>query len=63
MPISADFCKSGKPVGKTSHGDGENFHWIWTKGNPKGDAFSNADVKAAYKARGEKQVPLGIFVG
>ncbi len=40
MPILEDFCKSGEPVGKISHADGENFHWIWGKGK-KGDAVSN----------------------
>ncbi|MBL7001310.1 MAG: ferredoxin family protein [Nitrosopumilus sp.] len=60
LVIPEDFCQTGKPVGKTSHSDGENFHWIWGKGNPKGSAFDNDDVKAAYEERGEKQVPLGI---
>ena len=61
LVIPEDFCHNDvKPVGKTSHADGENFHWIWGKGNPNGAAFSNEDVKAAYEARGEKQVPLGI---
>ncbi len=59
MPISEDFCKSGKPVGKTSHGDGENFHWTWTKGK-KGAAASNEEVIAAYKEHGEKITPLGV---
>ncbi|MEK6932101.1 MAG: ferredoxin, partial [Thermoproteota archaeon] len=60
LVIPEDFCHDQKPVGKTSHGNGENFHWIWGKGNPEGAAFSNEDVKAAYEERGEKQVPLGI---
>ena len=61
LVIPEDFCHNDvKPVGKTSHSDGENKHFIWTKGNPNGAAFSNDDVKAAYEARGEKQVPLGI---
>ncbi len=61
LVIPEDFCHNDvKPTGKTSHADGENFHWIWGKGNPNGAAFSNEDVKAAYEARGEKQVPLGI---
>ena len=60
LVIPEDFCHNEKPVGKTSHGDGTNFHWIWGKGNSEGAAFSNEDVKAAYEARGEEQVPLGI---
>jgi len=61
LVIPEDFCHNDvKPVGKTSHADGENKHFIWTKGNPKGSAFDNDDVKAAYEAHGEKQVPLGI---
>ena len=46
MPISEDFCKKGKPVGKISHADGENFHWIWGKGK-KGAAASDENVIAA----------------
>lgn len=60
LVIPEDFCHTEKPVGKTSHGDGTNFHWIWGKGNPEGAAFSNEDVKAAYEEHGEEQVPLGI---
>lgn len=60
LVIPEDFCQTGEPVGKTSHADGENFHWIWGKGNPQGSAFDNDDVNAAYEAKGEKQVPLGI---
>jgi len=59
MPIAEDFCKDQKPVGKVSHADGENFHWVWGKGK-KGDAASNENVIAAYKERGEKIVPLGV---
>ena len=59
MPISEDYCKSGKPAGKISHADGENFHWIWGKGK-KGAAASNENVIAAYKERKEKIVPLGV---
>ena len=63
LVIPEDFCTSDeiKPLGKTSHADGENFHWIWT--NPNTDkplASDNDDVKAAYEARGEEITPLGI---
>ncbi|MDH3395647.1 MAG: ferredoxin, partial [Nitrosopumilus sp.] len=61
LVIPEDFCHNDvEPTGKTSHADGENFHFIWGEGNPNGAAFSNDDVKAAYEARGEEQVPLGI---
>ena len=60
LVIPEDFCHDVEPVGKTSHSDGENKHFIWGKGNPNGAAFSDENVKAAYEARGEKQVPLGI---
>ena len=60
LVIPEDFCHNDvKPVGQTSHSDGENKHFIWTKGT-KGSAFDNDDVKAAYADHGEKQVPLGI---
>jgi len=63
LVIPEDFCTSDeiKPLGKTSHADGENLHWIWN--NPNTDkplASDNDDVKAAYEAHGEEIVPLGI---
>ena len=61
LQIPEDFCHNDvKPKGKTSHADGENFHYIWGEGRTDGAAFSNDDVKAAYEERGEEQVPLGI---
>ena len=60
LQIPEDFCQQGDPKGKTSHSDGENFHYIWGDGRTDGAAFSNDDVKAAYEERGEEQVPLGI---
>ena len=45
LVIPEDYFHDKKPVGKTSHGNGENFHWIWGQGNPEGAAFSNEDVK------------------
>ncbi len=60
LVIPEDFCIEKEPKGKTSHGDGENFHWIWGDGNTDGAAFSNEQVKAAYAERGEEQTPLGI---
>ena len=60
MPIDEKFVENLEVVGKTSHSDGENKHFIWGKGRTDGEAFSNDDVKAAYEARGEEQVPLGV---
>jgi len=63
LVIPEDFCTSDeiKPLGKTSHSDGENFHWIWTNPNSeKPLASENDDVKAAYESHGEEIVPLGI---
>ncbi|MBT4551122.1 MAG: ferredoxin, partial [Nitrosopumilus sp.] len=49
LQIPEDFCHNDvEPKGKTSHGDGENFHYIWGEGRTDGAAFSNEDVKAAY---------------
>ncbi len=60
MPIDPKFPETLKVIGKTSHGDGENKHFIWGPGRTDGEAWSDENVKAAYEARGEKQVPLGI---
>lgn len=49
-----------EPIGKILHSDGENFHFMWGPGRSNAEAFSNEDVKAAYAARGEEQVPLGV---
>ncbi len=29
MPILEDFCHDKEPIGKVSHSDGENFHFVW----------------------------------
>ena len=66
MPIAENFPEGLKPIGKISNSDGEHFHWVWgpgkktnTDGSPA-EAFADADVKAAYDAHGEEQVPLGV---
>ena len=59
MPIAENFPEGLKPLGKISDGDG-NFHIMWGPGRSDAEAFSDADVKAAYEARGEEQVPLGV---
>jgi NAD-dependent dihydropyrimidine dehydrogenase PreA subunit len=61
LVISEDYFAEKEPTGKTSHSDGENFHWIWPVNTGKdGAAFSDDEVKAAYADHGEEQVPLGI---
>jgi len=66
MPIAENFPEGLKPIGKISHSDGENFHWVWGPGKTKNtdgseaEAFTDANVVAAYKEHGEKQVPLGV---
>lgn len=59
MPIAEDYPKGLKTIGKIMHSDGEHYHWVWGPGRSKAEAFESDVVKAAYKARGEKQVPLG----
>jgi NAD-dependent dihydropyrimidine dehydrogenase PreA subunit len=60
MPIEESFPEGVKPTGKIMHADGENFHFMWGPGRSDAEAFSNDDVKAAYAARNEEQVPLGV---
>jgi len=60
MPIAENFPEGPKPIGKISHSDGENFHWIWGPGRKDAESTSNDDVQAAYKERGEEIVPLGV---
>ena len=60
MPIAENFPEGLKPIGKINYSDGENFHFMWGPGRDDGNALQNDDVKAAYSARGEKQVPLGV---
>ena len=59
MPIAENFPEGLKPTGKISISDG-NFHLMWGPGRADGEASKDADVVAAYTARGEEQVPLGV---
>jgi NAD-dependent dihydropyrimidine dehydrogenase PreA subunit len=59
MPIDPDFPKNHQVIGKIQLSDGEHFHYIWGPGQP-GEASENEEVKAAYAARSEEQVPLGV---
>ena len=65
MPIAENFPEGLKPTGKISLSDG-NYHIMWGPGKTNNTDGSQAetlvdqDVVAAYKARGEEQVPLGV---
>ena len=65
MPIAENFPEGLKPTGKISLDDG-NFHIMWGPGKTKNtdgsqlETLADADVVAAYAARGEEQVPLGV---
>jgi len=59
MPIAENFPEGLKPTGKISLSDG-NFHLMWGPGRTDAEASKDADVVAAYAARGEEQVPLGV---
>ena len=66
MPIAENFPEGLKPIGKIVNSDGEHFHWVWGPGkktNADGstaEAFADSEVKAAYEARSEEQVQLGV---
>ncbi len=60
MPIDENFPEGLEPIGRISLADGEYFHFMWGPGRSDAEAFTNEDVKAAYAARGEEQVPLGV---
>ena len=65
MPIAENFPEGLEPTGKISLDDG-NFHIMWGPGKKtntdgsQAEVFADADVVAAYTARGEEQVPLGV---
>jgi len=65
MPIAENFPEGLKPTGKINLDDG-NFHIMWGPGKTKNtdgsqvETLADADVVAAYTARGEEQVPLGV---
>ena len=65
MPIAENFPEGLKPIGKINLDDG-NFHIMWGPGKTKNtdgsqaEASVDVDVVAAYAARGEEQVPLGV---
>ena len=65
MPIAEKFPEGITPTGKINLDDG-NFQIMWgprKKTNTDGsqaEVFADYDVVAAYTARGEEQVPLGV---
>ena len=59
MPIAEDFPEGLKPLGKINHSDGEHYHVMWGPGRVD-QAASNDEVKAAYAAKNEELVPLGV---
>ncbi len=65
MPIAENFPEGLKAVGKISISD-ENFHLMWGPGKTtntdgsKAESLVDADVVAAFSARKEEQVPLGV---
>ena len=59
MPIAEDFPAGLEPLGKINHSDGEHYHVMWGPGR-EDDAANNDEVKAAYAARKEELVPLGV---
>jgi NAD-dependent dihydropyrimidine dehydrogenase PreA subunit len=59
MPIPENFPEGLKPLGKINHSDGEHFHVMWGPGR-EDEAAKNDEVKAAYAAKKEELVPLGV---
>ncbi len=59
MPIAEDFPEGLKALGKINHSDGEHYHVMWGPGRVD-EAASNDEVKAAYAAKKEELVPLGV---
>ena len=65
MPIAENFPEGLKAIGKISISDGY-FHIMWGPGKTtntdgsKAEALVDEDVVAAYAARKEEQVPLGV---
>lgn len=59
MTIDTQFPKNHHAVGIHRNADGRNFHFVWGPGK-EGEAASNDQVRAAYAARNEELVPLGI---
>ena len=65
MPIAENFPEGYNPVGKISDSEG-HFHIMWGPGKTKNvdgspaEVFADSDVVAAYTARKEEHIPLGV---
>ncbi len=59
MPIDPDFPRNHQVIGKDKDSDGQHYHFVWDPGR-LADAAENEDVKAAYGARNEELVPIGV---
>jgi NAD-dependent dihydropyrimidine dehydrogenase PreA subunit len=59
MPIDRHFPRNHQVIGKHRHSDGEHYHFVWGPGR-LADAAENKDVIAAYAARNEELVPIGV---
>ena len=65
MPIAENFPEGLTPTGKINLDDG-NFHIMWGPGKEtnadgsQAEVFADSDVVAAYAARNEEQIPLGV---
>ena len=65
MPIAENCTECLTPTGKINLDDG-NFAIMWGPGKKtntdgsQAEVFADSDVVAAYAARGEEQVPLGV---
>ena len=59
MPIESEFPKNHLVIGRHNHGDGRHYHFVWGPGTVS-DAAANEDVRAAYAARNEELVPIGV---
>ena len=59
MPIDPEFPRNQQAIGRHNHGDGKHYHFIWGPGSIS-DAAANEDVRAAYAARNEELVPIGV---
>ena len=59
MPIDPQFPRNHNAIGMHRNADGQNYHFVWGPGKG-GEAAQNEQVKAAYAARGEELVPLGV---
>ena len=65
MPIAENFPEGLTPTGKINLDDG-NFHIMWGPGKKintdgsQAEVLADSDVVAAYAAKNEEQVPLGV---